>query len=63
MRAGLAFHESDSEMHQKSPAQTKMRLRSSSSSNEGNKDGGNSAVKQRIQKRPPVKLRLEFVCV
>ncbi|CAH2046156.1 unnamed protein product, partial [Thlaspi arvense] len=46
--------------YQKSPAQSKMRPRSSnSSSNEGNKAGGsnNSALKQRSSKRPAVAAR------
>ncbi|KAF8117173.1 hypothetical protein N665_0012s0177 [Sinapis alba] len=46
--------------YQKSPAQSKLRPRSSSNSNEGNKSGGsssNSAVKQRSQKRPAVAAR------
>ncbi|KAG2261830.1 hypothetical protein Bca52824_068909 [Brassica carinata] len=58
VRASKSGDDDKKKPYQKSPAQSKMRPRSSS--NEGNKAGGgngNSAVKQRSQKRPAVAAR------
>ncbi|CAH8311839.1 unnamed protein product [Eruca vesicaria subsp. sativa] len=59
VRASKSGDDDKKKPYQKSPAQSKMRPRSSSNSNEGNKSGGNgnSAVKQRSQKRPAVAAR------
>ncbi|KAF8118535.1 hypothetical protein N665_0004s0020 [Sinapis alba] len=60
VRASKSGDDDKKKSYQKSPAQSKMRPRSSSNnSNEGNKAGGssNSAMKQRSQKRPAVAAR------